>query len=113
MARSQCHLELGNADAALADAEATLEDNKEFIQVSTPRGVEIAGALGHGYPRTVPRCVLPVQMSGRALEGPKDQKSYILASICPTEKYNLSNRIRISHATHFHTHLTVLHSFSV
>ncbi len=36
VARSQCHLELGNADAALTDAEATLEDNKEFIQVSAP-----------------------------------------------------------------------------
>ncbi len=36
VARSQCHLELGNADAALTDAEATLEDNKEFIQVCMP-----------------------------------------------------------------------------
>ena len=44
---------------------------------------------------------LPVQMSGRALEGPKDQKPHISASICPTKKYNLSN----SQATHFDTHL--------
>ncbi len=54
------------------------------------RGVEIAGPpgpLGHGNLRTDPRCVLPVQMSGRPLEGPKDQKSHISASICPTEKY--------------------------
>ena len=33
VARSQCYLELGNADAALADAEATLSDDKNFIQV--------------------------------------------------------------------------------
>ncbi len=56
---------------------------------------------------------LPVQMSGRALEGPKDQNAHISASICPTEKYNLSNCIRMSQATHFHAHFKVLHSFSV
>ena len=33
VARSQCYLELGNADAALADAESTLSDDKNFIQV--------------------------------------------------------------------------------
>ena len=80
------------------------------------RGVEISGPpgpLGHGHLRTDPTCVLPVQMSGKALEAPKDQKIHISASICPTEKYNLSNCIRISQATHFHTHLKVLHSFSV
>ncbi len=68
------------------------------------RGVEIAGPLGQGHLRTDPGCVLPVQMSGRALEGPKYQKAHISACIYPTEKYNLSNCIRISQATHFHKH---------
>ncbi len=76
--------------------------------VLTDKGVEIAGPLGHGHLRTDPSRVLPLQMSGRALEGPKDQKAMdILASNCPTEKYNLSTCIRISQATHFHRYLTV------
>ncbi len=51
--------------------------------------------------------VLSVMGTGRALEDTKDQKSNISASICHTEKYNLSNGIRISQATHFHTHLFI------
>ncbi len=70
------------------------------------RGVEIASPpspLGNGHLRTEPRCVFPVQMSGRALEDPKDKKVHISAFICPTEKYNLSNRM--------HFHLGVYASF--
>ena len=34
VARSQCHIELGNADAALADAESILEADPKHIKVS-------------------------------------------------------------------------------
>ena len=33
VARSRCNLQLGDAEAALADAEKTLEDDKNFIRV--------------------------------------------------------------------------------
>lgn len=42
VARAQCYLELGNADAALADAEATLSDDKNFIQVKLLRPSSLA-----------------------------------------------------------------------
>ena len=40
------------------------------------RGVEIASPLGHGHLMTDARYVLPVQMSGRAPEGQKEQKAH-------------------------------------
>ena len=35
VARSMCYLALGDADKALVDAEATLEDDKNYIKVLT------------------------------------------------------------------------------
>ena len=34
VARSRCHLQLGDTESALKDAETALEDDKEFIRVS-------------------------------------------------------------------------------
>ena len=33
VARSRCHLQLGDTESALKDAETALEDDKEFIRV--------------------------------------------------------------------------------
>ena len=34
VARSRCHLQLGDTESALKDAETALEDDKEFIRVN-------------------------------------------------------------------------------
>ena len=41
MARSQCYLQLGDAEKALKDAEETLVDDKNYIKVNENRSIEV------------------------------------------------------------------------
>ena len=88
------------------EGPTTLDKESACNIVDLPRCVEITGPpspLGHGHLRTDRRCVLPVQISGRALEDPKDQKFHISASIVPQRS------ITYQIAVEFHKQLISTH----